>query len=124
MKSNQYIVGILIAGFSLATITSCTDLVNTEKDSIVRANTDGKPVAGDATALLESAYKDLGAYTDQANMYALGMHTSAEMIPPTRGVDWGDNGVWRTLDQHTWDATHQQVRVGLPDGGATIRAVG
>lgn len=110
MKSNQYIVGILIAGFSLATITSCTDLVNTEKDSIVRANTDGKPVAGDATALLESAYKDLGAYTDQANMYALGMHTSAEMIPPTRGVDWGDNGVWRTLDQHTWDATHQQVR--------------
>ena len=31
------------------------------------------------------------------------------MIPPTRGVDWGDNGVWRTLDQHTWDATHSWV---------------
>lgn len=110
MKTNKYIVKSLIAGLGLATITSCTDLVNIEKDSVVRQTESGTPVAGDPVGLLESAYKDLGAYTDQANMYALSMHTSAEMIPPTRGVDWGDNGVWRTLDQHTWDATHQQVR--------------
>ncbi|MEM7297748.1 MAG: RagB/SusD family nutrient uptake outer membrane protein [Bacteroidota bacterium] len=31
------------------------------------------------------------------------------MIPPTRGVDWGDNGVWRTLHAHTWDPTHAYV---------------
>lgn len=110
MKTNKYIVRTLIVGLGLTTITSCTDLVNSEKDSIVRQSEGGTPVAGDPVGLLESAYKDLGFYTDQANAYALGMHTSAEMIPPTRGVDWGDNGVWRTLDQHTWDATHQQVR--------------
>ncbi len=32
------------------------------------------------------------------------------MIPPTRGTDWGDNGIWRSLHAHTWDATHNYVR--------------
>jgi starch-binding outer membrane protein, SusD/RagB family len=84
---------------------SCTDLVTDEKDSLV-VKTSGSGAKGNPTALLEGAYKDLGAYTDQANIYSLGEHTGSTMIPPTRGVDWGDNGVWRTLDQHTWDATH------------------
>jgi starch-binding outer membrane protein, SusD/RagB family len=84
--------------------SACTDLESVEKDSIVIKA--GGADKLDPTALLEGAYKDLGAFTDQANIYALGQHTSGEMIPPTRGVDWGDNGVWRTLDQHTWDPTH------------------
>jgi starch-binding outer membrane protein, SusD/RagB family len=84
---------------------ACTDLELTEKDSLVVKNTGGTTTI-DAAAVLEGAYKDLGAYTDQANIYSLGEHTGSTMIPPTRGVDWGDNGVWRTLDQHTWDATH------------------
>ena len=109
MKRNQ-IYKLLVAGVSIASMTACTDLVNQEKDSIVRTSAGGTFTPGDPAALLESAYKDLGAYTDQANIYALGQHTSAEMIPPTRGVDWGDNGVWRTLDQHTWDATHSGIR--------------
>ncbi len=33
--------------------------------------------------------------------------SSDELLVPTRGTDWGDNGIWRTLHQHTWDATHQ-----------------
>jgi starch-binding outer membrane protein, SusD/RagB family len=96
----------LLKAFALTMlVSSCTDLVSVEKDSIIVQNKGGE-AGGDATALLEGAYKDLGAYTDQANIYSLGAHTSGEMIPPTRGVDWGDNGVWRTLDQHTWDPTH------------------
>ncbi|MBL7814384.1 MAG: RagB/SusD family nutrient uptake outer membrane protein [Saprospiraceae bacterium] len=95
---------LAIAALSLA-VGACTDLDNKETDSIIPKSTGGTS-AGDPTELLNGAYKDLGAFTDQANIYALGMHACAEMIPPTRGVDWGDNGVWRTLDQHTWDATH------------------
>ena len=109
MKKNN-IYKLLVTSLSLATMSACTDLVNDEKDSLVRVITAGSTfAAGDPVALLESAYKDLGAYTDQANIYALGQHTTAEMIPPTRGVDWGDNGDWRTLDAHTWDATHSGV---------------
>ncbi len=97
---------LILAVLAFASLTTaCTKLATTEKDSEIAATADGF-VPGDATKLLSSAYNKLDTYTDQANIYALGEHTSAEMIPPTRGVDWGDNGVWRTLDQHTWDATH------------------
>ncbi|MGR3811536.1 RagB/SusD family nutrient uptake outer membrane protein [Jiulongibacter sp. NS-SX5] len=107
---NKNFKKIIAGGLSIMMLASCTDLINDEKDSIVRANEGGGGFTpGNPTELLVSAYKDLGAYTDQANIYALGQHPTAEMIPPTRGVDWGDNGVWRTLDQHTWDATHSGI---------------
>ncbi len=110
MKKN-HLYRLLVAGVSIASLASCTDLITQEKDSIVRVSTGGSVFTkGDPTALLASAYTDLGVFTDQANVYSLGQHTSAEMIPPTRGVDWGDNGVWRTLDAHTWDASHSYVR--------------
>jgi hypothetical protein len=35
--------------------------------------------------------------------------TTDELLVPTRGTDWGDNGVWRTLHVHTWDANHGHV---------------
>jgi starch-binding outer membrane protein, SusD/RagB family len=100
----------LLAGCVVAMMsTACTDLVVQEKDSVVVEGSGGGFVAGDAKALLEGVYNGLGVFTDQGNIYCLNQHPSAEMIPPTRGVDWGDNGVWRTLHSHTWDATHSQV---------------
>jgi hypothetical protein len=105
-----------IKAFSLAALAtgllyaSCTDLENKATDSVVLETAGGGFVAGDPTALLESAYKDLSIFTDQANIYSLYDHTSDEMIPPTRGTDWGDNGVWRSLHQHTWESTHAYVR--------------
>jgi starch-binding outer membrane protein, SusD/RagB family len=106
MKTNN-ILRLLFVGIGASALTSCTDLAVTGTDSIIDTKkADGTVVLTNPAARLESSYKDLGAYTDQANIYALGQHTSAEMIPPTRGVDWGDNGVWRILDQHTWDAAN------------------
>jgi len=92
---------------SFVMLAACTDLVNDEIDSVVISGEGGS--AGNPTELLATAYRDLGAYTDQANIYALTEHTTDEMIPPTRGVDWGDNGVWRTLHAHNWDPTHSQI---------------
>jgi hypothetical protein len=83
--------------------------VNEEKDSVVNPVVEGGFAPVNVPEALSSAYKDLSTYSDQAGIYALGEHTTAEMIPPTRGVDWGDNGVWRTLDAHTWDATHSYI---------------
>jgi starch-binding outer membrane protein, SusD/RagB family len=103
--SKRLMVGTLSISLLFA---ACTDLETDEKDSLV-IKTSGGTFAGDAGALLASTYNDLGALTDQANVYALSEQPTDEMIPPTRGVDWGDNGVWRTLHQHTWDPTHSQV---------------
>ncbi|WP_026994297.1 RagB/SusD family nutrient uptake outer membrane protein [Flectobacillus major] len=108
---NKHFPKVLFTSISFFALTACTDLVVPEKDSSVRASSgDATFTPGNPTELLASAYVDLGTYTDQAGIYALGEHTSAEMIPPTRGVDWGDNGVWRTLDAHTWDASHTYIR--------------
>lgn len=94
---------------SLFMVSACTDLKVNETDSILLDAGDGTFVPGNPGDLLNAAYKDLSAFTDQANIYSLYDHVSDEMIPPTRGVDWGDNGVWRTLHQHTWDPTHSFV---------------
>ena len=32
-----------------------------------------------------------------------------ESLVPTRGGDWDDNGVWRVLHNHTWNADHGQI---------------
>lgn len=108
MKTSK-IYKILVAGISIGVLSSCTDLVNEERDSVVSKTADGGFAPVNVTEALSSAYKDLSTYSDQAGIYALGEHVTAEMIPPTRGVDWGDNGVWRTLDAHTWDASHSYI---------------
>lgn len=88
---------------------SCTDLSVDPTDSEFIPDVEGTPEITGAPDLLSTNYVDLGTITDQANIYALNAHTSDEMIPPTRGTDWGDNGVWRTLHAHTWDAGHPYV---------------
>ena len=105
MKNYKFYILIL---FSSWLITACTNLEPKEVDSIVSGESGNfEPV--DPTSFLASLYNDLAAMTDQQVMYSLQAHTTDEMIPPTRGVDWGDNGVWRTLHAQTWDATHTQV---------------
>jgi hypothetical protein len=94
---------------SLALLGACTDLNVKETDSRVVTTTAGVFTGVDATATLTSAYTDLRQWGDQANIYALNEVASDELLVPTRGTDWGDNGVWRTIHQHTWDATHPQV---------------
>ncbi len=90
-------------------IIACTDLATNEIDSNIEDTSTSGAGTIDPTEGLKTAYKDLGAYTDQANIYSLFEHTSDELIPPTRGVDWSDNGVWRSLYTHTWDPTHSYV---------------
>jgi len=45
----------------------------------------------------------------QDALYALQEQTSDELMPPVRGTDWYDFGVWTSLDQHQWDASHIQL---------------
>jgi hypothetical protein len=93
----------------LALAMGCTDLEVDETDSRYIESESGEFTGVDPEASLISAYTDLRVFGDQANIYALWEVTSDELLVPTRGTDWGDNGVWRTLHQHTWDATHPFV---------------
>ena len=61
----------------------------------------------DVSSLLQAVYEGLrNPYQDQSRFWAAQEHTSDEVIGPTRGPDWDDNGVWRVLHNHTWDADH------------------
>ena len=60
--------------------------------------------------LLSAAYADLaGPFSSQDLIFSLQENTTDESLVPTRGGDWDDNGVWRVLHSHTWNADHGQI---------------
>lgn len=94
----------------LVLMPSC-DLDIEESDSFI---TQGESAifngVEDVDGYLTNIYNSIsGQAGDQANLYALTEVTTDELVVPTRGTDWGDNGVWRTLHQHTWSSTHPQI---------------
>jgi len=99
---------ILLSGLVILS-AACTDLEVEEQDSLVIETETGEFGGVNPSSSLTSAYTDLRAFNTQENLFALTEVTSDELLVPTRGTDWGDNGVWRTLHQHTWDATHRDV---------------
>jgi len=94
---------------AMGLITACTDLVTKEVDSKVIVKDASGATNVDPAEALTKAYNDLQAFTDQASIYSLTEHTTDELIPPTRGVDWSDNGVWRSLYTHNWDPSHSNI---------------
>jgi|SRR6218665_118218 len=102
------LISVVVVIILTVDFISCTNLVSKETDSIVKNSQVGF-TAGNPEALLSSAYKDLAPYQYHGNVFALGEVPTAELVCPTRGVDWSDNGVWRELEQHTWSPTQRFV---------------
>jgi hypothetical protein len=66
---------------------------------------------GEASALLSGAYNALrDPLQGCVDVYALEEVSTDEVIMPTRGPDWDDNGKWRALYLHSWDANNERVR--------------
>jgi len=98
MKKYLLLIAIAIGAFS------CTDLEEELRDKV-----DGQ-VAGeviDVSALLTGSYNGLRLpYMDQSRFWAAQEHTGDAALGPTRGPDWDDNGIWRSLHNHSWSPTH------------------
>jgi hypothetical protein len=91
---------------ALATM-GCTKLKENEQNKLVIGN-GGSANAG--TQLI-AAYNDLNTVMHgQDEIFSLQENTTDECLVPTRAGDWDDNGVWRVLHAHAWDATHGQVQ--------------
>lgn len=110
MKRNRFKLFALTA-LSIVLAISCTNLEIEETDSNFPEDTgEGFSGVGDPASQVDGLYNDLnGHFGDQANYFALTEVSTDEQLVPTRGTDWGDNGIWRTLHQHTWDASHQYI---------------
>lgn len=63
-----------------------------------------------ADKLLTNAYDGLNGPFQTGDFWHIQEHTSDEMIAPTRGPDWDDNGQWRALHAHAWNADQTQIR--------------
>lgn len=99
---------ILFAAATMASLSGCTKLEETlngqatQADAIRTADIDG---------LLKGCYTSFrGPYQDQTGIFCLEDMSSDNCIGPTRAGDWDDNGVWRVLHTHTWNAENQRIR--------------
>ncbi|MBW1295455.1 RagB/SusD family nutrient uptake outer membrane protein [Aquimarina litoralis] len=109
MKEKKFKFG-LSALFSIMLLVSCTDLEIEPTDSVIENLTGEFSGVGDVDAAVTNVYNSLyGQIGNQADLYALNEVTSDELLVPTRGTDWGDNGLWRNLHEHTWSSIHPFV---------------
>src|SRR5580692_8516166 len=97
---------LLLLG-ALATM-GCSKLNENEISKIYVGGSSGGLSAG---SQLTGAYNDLNTVMHgQDEIFSLQENTTDECLVPTRAGDWDDNGVWRVLHAHAWDATHGQVQ--------------
>jgi hypothetical protein len=88
-------------------ISSCTNLEIKETDSIISEGFQG--LADPSSTVDEIINRMRGHYENQANKYALDEVTTDAFLIPTRGTDWGDNGRWRNLHNHEWNAEASDI---------------
>jgi hypothetical protein len=84
----------------VAVLLQCTDL-NEEPTSVITPDNFFKTEA-EVLGSLASVYAIMRSTT--WSYYNLSEITSDEMIVPTRGSDWFDNGRWLEIHRHTWGA--------------------
>ncbi len=106
----------LIGVLSFSTFFGCTKLDQNLHDGFSELPTSAGAV--DIQGLLNSTYNDMNAMMHaQDRLFSLEETTSDEALIPARGGDWDDNGVWRVLHTHTWDALHVQIKTVFNDLG-------
>jgi starch-binding outer membrane protein, SusD/RagB family len=99
---------ILFITISVAML-SCTKLDLKLKDEQLGGGASGGSSAN-VTALLTGLYNSMQTpFMDQTRTYALWEMTTDELIGPTRGPDWDDNGVWRVLHAQKYDGENLRI---------------
>ncbi len=106
----QYSVGwarlftllLLSPGLALLLLQGCTDLEENPTSSITPDNfyrTEAEVLGG-----LAAVYHELDVDGAEWGYYNLSQVSSDEMIVPTRGQDWFDNGRWLEIQRQSWTA--------------------
>ena len=110
MKPFNIIKKATLPFVAVLAMSGCTKL-NEDLGSTLTNSQVSSALGSNGTALLLSAaYADLGGpLTAQDQVFSLMENSTDESLVPTRGGDWDDNGVWRVIHNHTWNADHGQV---------------
>ena len=87
----------------LVPIQACTDLTETPPSQITRANFFRSE--GEVLAALAGVYAPLRGTTSEGDYWGSSEVSTDEMVVPTRGQDWYDNGSWLELHHQAWTPT-------------------
>jgi hypothetical protein len=100
-SSRGTVWALLLLSPLTASIQGCTDLEETPLSSITPDNfyRNEQEVMGGLAAVYSTLYGTLWAY------YNLSEISTDEMVVPTRGSDWYDNGRWLEIHNQGWSAT-------------------
>ena len=110
---NAQIKNYLLLVILAITIITCSDLEIEGKDRIIDESTaEGGIFNGveSVPASLDNIFNRLGpSLIGIGDFNGLQEITTDEQVVPTRGTDWGDNGLWRSLHTHSWDSSHGAI---------------
>jgi len=108
MNRNKMFPNFALSLVAVAAMTGCTKLNENLNSTLTSAEVSATP--GSTAGLVQAAYADLtGLLHSQDQLFSLQENATDESLVPTRGGDWDDNGVWRVVHSHDWNADHQQV---------------
>src|SRR5450631_3528503 len=109
MRISKYLK--LSALLVLAGIAGCTKLTESYKTTVPGDQAAAALGPAGVGLLLTTAYNDMITpfISDQGEVFSLEENSTDESLVPTRGGDWDDNGVWRVVHNHSWNADHAQV---------------
>lgn len=117
-----------ISILTIVAFTGCSKLEQKLNDSFDRGPSAG---SADVAAVLTSSYNAMNNLVhNQERIFLLNEVTSDEALVPTRGGDWDDGGVFRTLHSHTWTPIHTYIKGtfnelgGLQHAATTVLAFG
>src|SRR6184192_783450 len=86
----------------LVPLQGCTDLSETPISSITPSNF--FHTEGEVLSALAGVYAGLRNTAAQDQYWGVNEVSSDEMVVPTRGSDWYDNGTWLETHRQTWSA--------------------
>ena len=110
MKNFKIKIPVVMAFITFVSVC-CSDLDEKLEDRLTLKQVE-EATAGetpDVSALLTEVYNSLLNFNGGGDVN-MPEHVSDHWLAPTRGGDWDDNGAWRALFQHTWDADHVNLR--------------
>src|SRR5207253_10177823 len=94
--------GLGLCALLLMPRQGCTDLNETPISSITPSNFFHTP--GEVLAALAGVYAGLRNTPAENQYWGVSEVSTDEMIVPTRGSDWYDNGTWLETHRQTWSA--------------------
>src|SRR5689334_973894 len=93
---------LLLAGLA----SGCSKLDEKLNNTLTNQQTADALGAQGTALLLQAAYADIALpfVNDNEMLPNMTANSSDESLVPTRGGDWDDNGKWRQMHNHTWNA--------------------